>query len=146
MNGAQLKKILSNGGRVYGTMITLGRNPQWVPVLDNVGLDYVIIDTEHSPRGRSELGDYLTMMNTSNVVPIVRIPIPNSHYVTMAIDAGSQGILAPYCETVEEVKEVIAATKLRPLKGASAQDVMDTKNYMINMQKMYRSGNSFELN
>lgn len=137
MNGAQLKKILSNGGRVYGTMITLGRNPQWVPVLDNVGLDYVIIDTEHSPRGRSELGDYLTMMNTSNVVPIVRIPIPNSHYVTMAIDAGSQGVLAPYCETVEEVKEVIAATKLRPLKGASAQDVMDTKNYISPETKSY---------
>ena len=137
MNGAQLKKILSDGGLVYGTMIALGRNPQWVPVLDNVGLDYVIIDTEHSPRGRSELGDYLTMMNTSNVVPIVRIPIPNSHYVTMAIDAGSQGVLAPYCETVEEVKEVIAATKLRPLKGASARDVMNTKTYISPETKSY---------
>ncbi|MQF70312.1 hypothetical protein FIM12_08285 [SAR202 cluster bacterium AD-804-J14_MRT_500m] len=137
MNGAQLKTILSNGGRVYGTMITLGRNPQWVPVLNNVGLDYVIIDTEHTPRGRSELGDYLAMMNTSTVVPIVRVPIPSSHYVTMAIDAGSQGVLAPYCETIDEVKEVIAAVKLRPLKGASARQVIDNENHISPETKSY---------
>ena len=119
MNGAELKATLKSGGRVFGTMISLNRNPRWAPVLDGVGLDYVVIDTEHSPRGRGELGDYLTMFNTTGVVPIVRIPIPDSHYVTMAIDAGAQGVLAPYCETVDEAVEVVAAAKWRPLKGRS---------------------------
>jgi 2-keto-3-deoxy-L-rhamnonate aldolase RhmA len=41
------------------------------------------------------------MFNTSGVAPIVRIPMPDSHYVTMAVDAGAQGVLAPYCETVD---------------------------------------------
>jgi 4-hydroxy-2-oxoheptanedioate aldolase len=109
MNGAELKATLQAGGRVFGTMISLGRNPRWIPILSDVGLDYVIIDTEHSPRSRGELGDYLAMFNTTGVVPIVRIPIPDSHYVTMAMDAGAQGVLAPYCETVDEVKEVVAA-------------------------------------
>ena len=109
MNGAELKSTLQAGGRVFGTMISIGRSPRWVPTLATVGLDYIIIDTEHSPRSRAELGDYLTMCNTTGVAPIVRIPIPDSHYVTMAMDAGAQGVLAPYCETVEEVKEVVAA-------------------------------------
>ena len=103
MNGAELKQTLKEGGRVFGTMITIGRSPRWVPVLSGVGLDYAVIDTEHNPRSRAELGDYLAMFNTSGVVPIVRIPIPDSHYVTMAMDAGAQGVLAPYCETVEQV-------------------------------------------
>tara|TARA_Y100000294_G_scaffold117247_1_gene108800 strand:+ start:223 stop:492 length:270 start_codon:yes stop_codon:yes gene_type:complete len=89
MNGAELKATLKAGGRVFGTMLSIGRNPRWIPVLDGVGLDYVIIDTEHNPRGRGELGDFLTMFNTTGVVPIVRIPIPDSHYVTMAMDAGA---------------------------------------------------------
>ena len=57
------------------------------------------MDTEHGPWSRGELGDYLSLFNADSPVPIVRVPIPDSHYVTMAMDAGAQGILAPYCET-----------------------------------------------
>ena len=124
MNGSELKDVLRGGGKVYGTMISVSRNPKWVPLLNNVGLDYVIIDTEHNPRSRGELGDFLTMWNTIDVVPIVRIPIPDSHYVTMTIDAGAQGVLAPYCETVSQVEEVIGAAKWRPLKGKAVRDLV----------------------
>ena len=126
MNGAELKSTLKAGGRVFGTMISVSRNPRWIPVLGGVGLDYVVIDTEHNPRSRGELGDFLTMFNTIDVAPIVRIPIPDSHYVTMAVDAGAQGVLAPYCETVEEVREVVGAAKWRPLKGEAARRLMET--------------------
>ena len=68
MNGAELKAILKDGGRVFGTMLSLSRNPRWLPVLDGVGLDYAVIDTEHGARSRGELGDFLTMMNTTGVV------------------------------------------------------------------------------
>ena len=137
MNGADLKAILNGGGRIFGTMISVNRNPRWIPVLDGVGLDYVIIDTEHNPRSRGELGDYLTMFNTGSVVPIVRIPIPDSHYVTMAIDAGAQGILAPYCETVDQVREVVKAAKFRPLKGAAAEQALATGEFPSDASREY---------
>lgn len=92
MNGAELKATLKAGGRVYGTMLTHGRDARWAPVLSGIGLDYVVIDTEHSPRSRAELGDYLTAFSSTGVVPIIRIPIPDSHYVTMALDAGAHGV------------------------------------------------------
>ena len=44
MNGAELKQILKEGGRVFGTMITHGQSPRWIPVLSGVGLDYAVID------------------------------------------------------------------------------------------------------
>ena len=137
MNGAELKAKLQAGGRVFGTMISLGRNPRWIPVLSGVGLDYVIIDTEHNPRSRGELGDYLTMFNTSGVVPIVRIPIPDPHYVTMAMDAGAQGVLAPYCETVEEVKDVVAAARWRPLKGEAVRHLVETGEHVSEATREY---------
>lgn len=137
MNGAELKQILKDGGRVFGTMITIGRSPRWVPVLSGVGLDYAVIDTEHNPRGRAELGDYLAMFNTSGVVPIVRIPIPDSHYVTMAMDAGAQGVLAPYCETVAQAREVVAAAKWRPLKGEAVDRVVETGEHVSDATRAY---------
>jgi 4-hydroxy-2-oxoheptanedioate aldolase len=105
--------------------------------LSGVGIDYAVIDTEHNPRGRAELGDYLTMFNTSGVVPIVRIPIPDSHYVTMAMDAGAQGVLAPYCETVEQVREVVAATKWRPLKGEAVDRVVESGEHVSDATRAY---------
>ena len=137
MNGAELKATLKAGGRVFGTMLSIGRNPRWIPILNGVGLDYVVIDTEHNPRSRGELGDYLAMLNTVDLVPIVRIPIPDSHYVTMAMDAGAQGILAPYCETVEEVTEVVAAAKWRPLKGDAVRRLMESGEHVSDDTRAY---------
>jgi 2-keto-3-deoxy-L-rhamnonate aldolase RhmA len=137
MNGAELKATLKAGGRVFGTMISVSRNPRWVPVLSGAGLDYVVIDTEHNPRSRGELGDFLMMFNTAGVAPIVRIPIPDSHYVTMAVDAGAQGVLAPYCESVEQVKEVVSAAKWRPLKGEAARHLIDTGEHVSEETKAY---------
>jgi len=137
MNGAELKETLKSGGRVFGTMISIARNPKWIPILDSVGLDYVVIDTEHNHRSRGELGDFLIMMNTSGVVPIVRIPIPDGHYITMAMDAGAQGVLAPYCETVDQVKEVVAAAKWRPLKGEAVDRVMNASEHISDATKAY---------
>ena len=137
MNGAELKATLQEGGRVFGTMITTGRNLRWIPALADSGLDYVIIDTEHNPRSRAELGDYLTMFNTTGVAPIVRIPVPDSHYVTMAIDAGAHGVLAPYCETVAEVREVVAAAKWRPLKGEAVKRLMATGEHVSDASRAY---------
>ena len=126
MNGQQLKAKVHAGGIVYGTMLSNSRNPRWAAAIDGFGLDYVIIDTEHSPRDRGDLADFLAAFSFGGVVPLVRVPIPDSHYVTMALDAGAQGVLAPYCETVDEVKEVVGAAKWRPLKGALVRKVMDT--------------------
>lgn len=137
MNGAELKATLKNGGRVFGTMISIGRSPRWIPVLGGVGLDYVIIDTEHSPRSRAELGDYLAMLNTTNIAPIVRVPLPASHHVTMAMDAGAQGVLAPYCETVDQVKEVVGAAKWRPLKGEAVRRLVDTGEHVSDATRAY---------
>ena len=137
MNGAELKDRVQNGGIVYGTMISLGRNPRWGSAFSNFGIDYAIIDTEHSPRGRTDVADFIAAFSFSGVVPIVRIPIPDSHYVTMALDAGAQGILAPYCETVTEAKEVVGAAKWRPLKGELLRKAVDTGEFPSQATKEY---------
>ena len=65
MTGEQLKSILRDGGRVYDTMISLAANPQWAAVFAEAGLDYVIIDTEHSPFSRVQVADMVTAFTLS---------------------------------------------------------------------------------
>ncbi|MCC6445782.1 MAG: hypothetical protein IT210_20300 [Armatimonadetes bacterium] len=129
MTGAELKARLEQGGRVYGTMFSLARSPRWTRALEGVGFDYVIVDTEHAPFSRGEVAEMTAALERSGIAPIVRIPVPESHYVTMAMDAGAHGVLAPYCETVDQVREVIGGVKWRPLKGALLRKALDTGEF-----------------
>ena len=137
MNGEQLKQKTKAGGIVYGTMLSLARNPRWADAAAEWGLDYVIIDSEHASRGRTEITDLIAGLQSADVVPIVRVPIPSSHYVTMAIDAGAQGVLAPYCETVDEVREVVGAAKWLPMKGEYVQRAMMTGQFPSDSTREY---------
>ena len=137
MNGEELKKKLKAGGIVYGTMLALSRNIRWADPMSAFGLDYIIIDTEHTPRGRDEVGEFLAAFSFLDLVMMMRVPIPDAHYVTMAIDAGAQGVMAPYCETVEAVREVVGASKLRPLKGALLHKAMDTGQFPSEASRQY---------
>jgi 4-hydroxy-2-oxoheptanedioate aldolase len=143
MNSEELRKTIKDGGIVYGTMLGMSRNPRWAGVLAGTGLDYAIIDTEHAPFGRGEVADMSWALSKSGIVPIVRVPIPSSHYVTMALDGGAQGVLAPYCENVSQVREVVGAARWRPLKGILLEMAMeigelpseDSKQYLERMNQ-----------
>ncbi len=137
MNGEQLKAKTRAGGIVYGTMLSVARNPRWAATIAGLGLDYVIIDSEHAPRGRSEIADLIAGLGGVDIVPIVRVPIPSSHYITMALDAGAQGILAPYCETPDEVREVVGASKWRPLKGELLRRVVEQGEFPSDASREY---------
>ncbi|MDP6042277.1 MAG: aldolase/citrate lyase family protein, partial [Candidatus Latescibacteria bacterium] len=93
------------------------------------GFDYVIFDNEHSAYSRNQISELSWAFGQVGIVPIIRIPIPDAHYVTMALDGGAQGVFAPYCETVEQVKEVVGAAKLRPLKGEYLKRALDTGEF-----------------
>ena len=118
MNGAQLRARLHGDGPVYGTMINVARNLRGAAVLGQLGFDFAIVDTEHSPNNRSESADAAAAYLAAGVCPLIRVPSTEPHGVVMALDAGFHGVLVPYCETAGEVRAVVAAARLRPLKGA----------------------------
>ncbi len=125
MNGAELRKAMHDGQRVFGTMTSFVRNPRWANIYSRLGFDYVIVDTEHSPTNRSEAADLAAAFAGVGICPIIRVPNTHPHETIEGLDAGFQGVLVPYCEEVDEVRTVIAAARLRPLKGAQHDRVRD---------------------
>ena len=137
MKNKKIKYELEQGNCVFGTMLTNSVSPRWAGHFANIGLDYVVIDTEHSPFNRSEVANLINSFNLANVCPIVRIPIPSAHYATMQLDAGAGGILAPYCETKEEAEEIIGAVKWKPLKGKLLSDIIKQNKFPSKESKTY---------
>lgn len=145
MNGAELRKAMHGGQRVFGTMTSFVRNPRWAGVYGRLGFDYVIVDTEHSPTNRSEAADLAAAFAGVGICPIIRVPNTHPHETIEGLDAGFQGVLVPYCEEAEEVRKVVAAARLRPLKGAQHDRVRDGQEELNAQTKAYldsRNANS----
>ena len=124
MDGTTLAQAMHAGDRVYGTMI-MSPSPSWPGHVAQLGLDFVFIDTEHVALGRTELSWMCRTYRALGLAPIVRIPSPDPYQASMVLDGGACGVLAPYIETVDQVKALRGATKLRPLKGQKLADVLD---------------------
>lgn len=137
MNSGNLRQALQDGKQVVGTMTTLCRNPRWAQVYADLNIDYLIIDTEQSPSNRSEVADFASALSGVGIAPIVRVPEPDPHLTIMALDAGAEGVLVPYCETAEQVKQVIAAARLRPLKGALHELARVRGDYPSDSTRLY---------
>jgi 4-hydroxy-2-oxoheptanedioate aldolase len=124
MTPSKLRAALRAGRRVYGTLL-VSDSPRWPGAIAQVGLDFVFIDTEHVALDRQPLAWMCATYAALGLPPIVRIPSPDPYAATMALDAGAAGVVAPYVETVEQVKALHGAVKLRPIKGAKLQAVLD---------------------
>jgi 2-keto-3-deoxy-L-rhamnonate aldolase RhmA len=137
MNGTQLREKMHNGETIFGTMTSYIRTTRWASVYGRLGFDYVIVDTEHSPNGRSEAADLAGAFLGAGICPIIRVPTTEPHQAIMALDAGFHGVLVPYCESADEVRAVVTASRLRPLKGAHYDRVRDHGTYPSDAAQHY---------
>ena len=124
MNSTDLIQALHGGRPVFGTLI-VSPSPRWPQVVRGCGLDFVFIDTEHIALEREQLSWMCQTYGAMNLAPLVRIPSPDPFEATKVLDGGAAGIIAPYVETVEQVKALRGAVKLRPIKGAKLQSILD---------------------
>jgi 2-keto-3-deoxy-L-rhamnonate aldolase RhmA len=124
MTPKELRAALRNGERVFGTLI-VSDSPRWPAQVVQIGLDFVFIDTEHIAIDRKELSWMCQTYAALGLPPIVRIPSPDPYAATIVLDAGAAGIVAPYIETVEQVRSLYGAVKLRPIKGARLDAVLN---------------------
>lgn len=109
---------------------------------EQAGIDFVFIDTEHIALDREQLSWMCQKFRSMNIAPIVRIPAPDPYQATMALDGGACGIIAPYVETVEQVKALRGAVKLRPLKGQLLQRVLDGEEQLESELEEYINGHT----
>jgi 4-hydroxy-2-oxoheptanedioate aldolase len=94
-------------------------------VVKNLGIDMVFIETEHTPQNREMVSWMCQAYSALDLAPVVRIPAPDPYQAQMVLDGGAHGIIAPYIETVEQVRSVGGAVKFGPLKGRKLQQALD---------------------
>jgi len=117
---AGLKDKLLGGKRVYGTCLT-STGPSWPLSLKKANLDFAFIDNEHIAMNRADLSRLCQVLSGYGIDSIVRIPSPDPYLASQAIDAGATGVIAPYLEKVDQIRELVGAVKFKPIKGEFLQ-------------------------
>ncbi|MFN0198844.1 MAG: HpcH/HpaI aldolase family protein [Planctomycetaceae bacterium] len=123
MNGKEIRTALHKGQKVYSTA-GVAPSSYWPRILKRVGIDFVFIDTEHVPIGRETLSWMCHAYAGLGIPPVVRIPSPDPFEASKVLDGGAGGIIAPYIETAEQVRQLIGVARYRPLKGYRLQEAL----------------------
>jgi 2-keto-3-deoxy-L-rhamnonate aldolase RhmA len=123
MDGSEFLKQLRGGKRLYGTLVVTS-SPLWPLAVKKAGADFVFIDTEHMPFDRATVAQMCLAYRALGLPPLVRIPSPDPYEACQVLDAGAAGVLAPYIEHPEQVRSLVGATKLRPLKGERLEEAL----------------------
>ncbi len=95
-----------------GTWLTI-QDPTIVELLSNLPLDWLMFDMEHGPADISTLQKILPALS-DDVTPFVRVPWNDKVRIKRALDLGFEGLLVPYVNNKEEVKEIVNACRYPP--------------------------------
>ncbi len=126
MQSSGFLQQLKSGKKLYGTMV-VSSFPLWPAAVQRTGVDFVFIDTEHTPLDRGTVARMCLAYTALGLPPLVRIPSPDPYEACQILDGGAVGVLAPYIEDPEQVKKLVGATKLRPLKGERLEAVLENR-------------------
>ena len=109
-----LKKMFREGKAVIGTTITVA-SAETAAQLASLGFDFLWIEMEHSPITLETLRNIVLATRGLKAVPITRVPVNELWTAKRVLDAGSLGVIFPFCSTPELARQAVAACKYPPL-------------------------------
>jgi 2-dehydro-3-deoxyglucarate aldolase/4-hydroxy-2-oxoheptanedioate aldolase len=100
---------------IFGTMIQDLSSPEVAAILGGSGLDFLMVDHEHSPMSYETVMRLAIAVRPTGVGFLARLSDASYTLVARMLDAGAEGVMVPRVEDRSTVEEVVAAAKYPPL-------------------------------
>jgi 2-keto-3-deoxy-L-rhamnonate aldolase RhmA/quercetin dioxygenase-like cupin family protein len=116
MNTTAIKKLkqkLAAAETAYGMWVTL-ESPSVTEMAVALGVDWIVIDAEHGHLDWQEIVAHLRCTVRSDTVALVRIADHNIGIVKRALDIGADGVVIPWVETADQLRELVAFANYPP--------------------------------
>ena len=124
----KVKKIIKAGNAAYGTFAMLGE-PALVEMIGYAGLDFVLIDTEHSPNTMEQVENMVRAAEVAQTTPIVRVTTNSPELILCTLDIGAGGVLVPQVNTAEEAAAAVRAVRYAPQGERGLAGVVRAAHY-----------------
>ncbi len=111
----QLRLKLQADGPVFGLWVSLDA-PAITEMAVALGVDWVVIDTEHGHLDWQEVVAHIRAAVRSQTAVLVRIVELNAGLIKRGLDLGADGVVIPWIETAEQLRQAISYARY-PLQG-----------------------------
>ncbi|MDN5705215.1 MAG: aldolase/citrate lyase family protein, partial [Yaniella sp.] len=71
-------------------------------IVAGAGMDYLLIDAEHSPLSLESVQDQLRAIAGYDSIPVVRVPENDALIIKQYLDLGAQSLIVPRIYTVDD--------------------------------------------
>lgn len=108
-----LKNDLKSGKQMFGTWCIIPC-PETVNILCKSGLDFVLIDFEHSPVDYICAQKMIMAAHAENKKAVIRVSKLDEVEILRSLDIACDGIMVPHVETSDDVTKIISYCKYPP--------------------------------
>lgn len=117
----QVKRQLQAGKTSLGTMMFEFPTTGIGRVAAVAGAEFAVYDMEHTGWDIETIRMLIATTPREQMVPIVRIPACDYHFVARVLDGGAMGIMVPMVETEEQARSLVSSAKYPPVgrRGAA---------------------------
>jgi 2-keto-3-deoxy-L-rhamnonate aldolase RhmA len=121
MRPNHVKNKLTAGGKSIGTFIFEFNTTGIGRIVAEAGADFAVFDMEHTGWSVESIRMLIATTRSTNLIPYVRIPATEYHFIARALDMGAMGIMVPMVESVQQAEILVAAAKYPPIgrRGAA---------------------------
>ena len=118
----RLQKKLAADECVYGLWVTL-ESASISEMAVALGLDWIVIDAEHGHLDWKEILEHIRAAVRSETVVLVRVAELNAGLIKRALDIGADGVVIPWIETAEQLKQAVSFATFPPegIRGIGAE-------------------------
>jgi 2-dehydro-3-deoxyglucarate aldolase/4-hydroxy-2-oxoheptanedioate aldolase len=114
MNPNPVKQKLREGGVAIGTLVLEFATTGIARIAAAAGAEFVLFDMEHSGFSMETIRMLLATSRGAAIVPMVRVPATEYHFIARALDIGAQGIMVPMVESAEQAQRLVQSAKYPP--------------------------------
>jgi 2-dehydro-3-deoxyglucarate aldolase/4-hydroxy-2-oxoheptanedioate aldolase len=121
MRPNHVKTKLQNGGTSIGTFMFEFCTPGISQIAAHAGAEFAVFDMEHTGWSVETVRLLIATARSTEMIPMVRIPATEYHFVARVLDMGAMGIMVPMVESAAQAKKIVESAKYPPLgrRGAA---------------------------
>jgi 2-dehydro-3-deoxyglucarate aldolase/4-hydroxy-2-oxoheptanedioate aldolase len=114
MRANHVKRTIQTGGVSIGTFVFEFSTTGIGRIAAEAGAEFVVFDMEHTGWSIETIRMLIATTRPTSLIPLVRIPATEYHFVARVLDVGAMGIMAPMVESVAQAQTLAAAAKYPP--------------------------------
>src|SRR5262247_2196496 len=111
LTGKEFKAQLREGKPKFGLFVN-SHSPTVAEQLAHSGYDWLLVDTQHGPMGYETLSGMLAGIESGGAISLVRVGGHTDRPgIQQALDMGANGILCPYVNTADDVRQYVTCCR-----------------------------------